>query len=47
MSETGIIRQRGRDLGDWASSSQGFAGLVLVAISTCRISPVLRYALLK
>ncbi|PZD70914.1 Na(+)/H(+)-K(+) antiporter GerN [Acaryochloris thomasi RCC1774] len=44
---TMVIMQRGRDLGDWAVSSQIFAGMALVAIATCIISPVLLYPLLK
>lgn len=44
---TMVIMQRGRDLGDWAISPQLFAGMTLVAIATCIISPILLYPLLK
>ncbi len=44
---TMVIMQRGRDLGDWAIFPQLFAGMTLVAIATCMISPILLYPLLK
>lgn len=44
---TMVIMQRGRDLGDWAIFPPLFAGMTLVAIATCMISPILLYPLLK
>ncbi|MDJ0716499.1 MAG: cation:proton antiporter [Prochloraceae cyanobacterium] len=42
-----IVMQRGRQLGEWAVSSQVFAAMIMVSAATCIMSPLLLRPLLQ